>query len=346
MSGGDVTITAAGRISANNFLPGSAFVNMQGTDIALTSGTDATLGAQRFIALGFGAGRGNLTATSGPININAGTSFGGCFAECYQGDVLANASDITINAGTFFATSGDVRAPAGNITINTGPTGLFIGDFANSRSSQVKAGMNLTVNAGQITLQGGSGAGTFAELRGGPGLVNITTTAGPGSTGNVIINGGSGMNAFARIFGDPDVNMTVGGAIAMNAGTGAGAFARVESASAASIEVTFPNLTSGGYMVNSAPVTSSGSSGFFAGGSPATLGENLIVTYCGSGTCTGGATSPPPELEPPPDINNPVIAALNQQVDVLADQMASVETAQSPAPEEEKKKQLPPICGK
>jgi hypothetical protein len=52
-----------------------------------------------------------------------------------------------------------------------------------------------------------------------------------------------------------------------------------------------------------------GASGFFAGGLPAVLDDNLIVTY-------GGA----------PAVNDVLVALMTQQADVLADQLKAGET--------------------
>jgi hypothetical protein len=266
-------------------------------------------------------------------------------------DINANVtagSVLTLSGGSHVRANNAVASATGTVNINNTS---FLDIIAGSSPSQLRAGTNLNVSVGEIMLQGGSAMGASAELRGGSGMVNITTTAGGGNTGNVFINGGSGDGSFARIFGDPDVNMTVGGMIVMNAGIGSGAFARVESASANSIQVTFPNLTSGGYSVNGQIVESIAPSGFFAGGSAATLGQNLLVTYCGSGTCTGGATlpPPPPPLEPPPNVIDEVVVAANQVV-VATDQIAGIlaadqlkgDQAGAGVPED-KKKELP-VC--
>jgi hypothetical protein len=46
-----------------------------------------------------------------------------------------------------------------------------------------------------------------------------------------------------------------------------------------SIHVFFPNTSTGGYTVNGVEVTSANGSGFYAGGVPAILDQNLWITY-------------------------------------------------------------------
>ena len=68
----------------------------------------------------------------------------------------------------------------------------------------------------------------------------------------------------------------------MNAGTGRGAFVAIQSASPSTIFMNFPNLITGGYAVNGVPgvvYDVPSASGFIAGGLPAILGENLIISY-------------------------------------------------------------------
>jgi hypothetical protein len=71
----------------------------------------------------------------------------------------------------------------------------------------------------------------------------------------------------------------VGGVIVMQEGSGAGATARIESVSPNSIYASFPNLATGGYTVNGQEVTSLNGSGFYAGGQPAILAQNLFIDY-------------------------------------------------------------------
>ena len=240
---------------------------------------------------------------------------------------LTASGSLTLSARSHVKVNSALASATGAVNVNNTS---FLDIIAGAGPAQLKAGTNLSVSVGEIMLQGGSGTGAFAELRGGPGTFNVTTTATPTNSGDVLINGGSGMDAFARIFGNPDVGsllapMSVGGVIQMNAGTGSGAFARIESASPTSIRVTFPNLGSGGFFVNGQGVVSSGTSGFFAGGQAATLGQNLIVTY-------GGTTTIAPPT--PPNLIDQVVVANNMNIDILSDQLRGGEAGEGTPVEE------------
>jgi len=72
------------------------------------------------------------------------------------------------------------------------------------------------------------------------------------------------------------VVLKVGGEIFMNTG------GQIYAGLPTTIYLTFPMLSSGGYTVNGVPgLVFDGSTGFFAGGSGAVLGTNLLVTYGG-----------------------------------------------------------------
>lgn len=104
--------------------------------------------------------------------------------------------------------------------------------------------------------------------------------------GDLVIQGGSAAGAAAELFGSPDIGsasapLQVGGQVIMIQGTGEGAYARVSAAVPETIYLNFPNLTSGGFTVDGQPLVSFGASGFYAGGAPAVLGRNLIISYGG-----------------------------------------------------------------
>jgi hypothetical protein len=146
------------------------------------------------------------------------------------------------------------------------------------------------------------------------------TNSGPGSfsvnTGALTINGGSGAGGYARLFGNPDVHVTVtNGAINLTAGT-AGAYAAVEAFSPTSIYVDFPNLTANGFAVNgvlSGVYDAPTATGFIAGGLPATLGTNLLVTYAGT-------------VLPPPAVSPQTVQAVQQQVNQVVQQTNQITT--------------------
>ncbi|MBI3069395.1 MAG: hypothetical protein HYY79_11120 [Betaproteobacteria bacterium] len=227
---------------------------------------------------------------------------------------MTSGGALDLSTGQHVRVSGALANAAGAVNVNA----QFLDVTASTAPALLQAGTDLSVTAGEVTVQGGSTAGASAGIRGGPGTFSVTTT------GDVLLSGGSGSGAFARLYGDPDVTLSVGGAIQMTAGTGSGAYARIESASPTSINVTFPNLGSGGYFVNGVEgVVASGDSGFFAGGTPAVLGTNLLVTY--------GQTPPAPPTPPPApsedgsidtgwstDPSNSVVAATNEAVSSIA----------------------------
>ena len=163
-----------------------------------------------------------------------------------DGDLTAG-TDLALFAGAVNISSdvNSVTAMGNTVSVAAGSLNVIAG----SAPARLVAATDLGVIAGQIMLQGGSGSGASAELRGGPGAFNVATS------GNVLLNGGSGNNAYALIYGNPDVGsllspMSVGGVIQMNTGTGPGAYARMESASATSIFVDFTSVPNGGYFVN------------------------------------------------------------------------------------------------
>ncbi len=90
------------------------------------------------------------------------------------------------------------------------------------------------------------------------------------------------------IYGNPDIKLSAGNASVLGSGginiDDPGS--RIEAASANSIYISFPGLSSGGFFVNGTPDLvwdPTTGTGFFAGGVPAILGVNLKIDYGASG---------------------------------------------------------------
>jgi filamentous hemagglutinin family protein len=256
---------------------------------------------------GFGAtGQLALAAPGGFVNIGnplslAGSAsfFGGAGINVTAPVTAASVGMVTagtarVSSATVQATNGAISVAAGQVEVTGGsaPAGLL-----------AAAGLNV-VTTGDIVLQGGSAAGAHAELNAGNGPLAVSAQR------NLKLAGGSGTDAHALVIGDPDVGskaapVKVGGLITMDTGSGAGAYARIESVSASSIFVAFPNLATGGYAVDGIEAVTVGNSGFYAGGSPAILDQNLFITY---GVPASALVDP-----------NAVLTALNRSTELLGD---------------------------
>jgi len=247
---------------------------------------------------GFGITNGEFQQASGDLMVPSNASYSGVVRYVAQsGDLivpgLVNASgfDITLDASS----NGSVKVLGGGSVSGAsvsllGNNGIIIGETTSSLPASVQATTLLEIaTSGSFKLLGGSGPGAYAAASSNGAL---TVDA----SGDVILTGGSGSGTFAHLLGNPDVVLaTVGGAVRLDAGSGAGSYAAIESVSPSSVYATFPNLASGGYFVNGvegAVYDAATGTGFIAGGSPAVLASNLLVTY--------GLTAPP--LPPPVEV--------------------------------------------
>jgi hypothetical protein len=219
---------------------------------------------------------GNLSlASGGVLTMAAAQSAGGALS-------LNGTSGIELNAG--FTTTGSLNlSSAGAINVNgavvQSGTGMVINAgslniLGSAAPAALIAGSTLdgTVT-GDVHLTGGSGSGASARLKNLGGSFSLKTG------GDLELAGGTGSGAFAHLLGNPDTLLNVGGKIEFTSGATAAEYARIESQSPTSIKLTFPSLGSGGYTVNGAGVVASGGTGFYAGGAPAVLGTNLLITY-------------------------------------------------------------------
>jgi hypothetical protein len=280
--------TSAG-LSATNTVGGDIVLTQPSGNLVLGTG-GATLSNVPSAGYVIGAG-GNITLngsvpSTGNMTLAAGNNINVASAYSTTGSVAFTAAN-SINVSSNMTAGGNMAlvAPTAISIVDAiasaagavSATGGALNITATTTPTKLKAGTNTTVGTASVMVQGGSGAGASAELTGGPGTFNVTTS------GNVTVNGGSGIGAFARIIGNPDFNpLTVGGLLNMTTGTGSSATATIESVSPFSIHVNFPLLLNGGYFVNGVgnvirdPVTGSG---FVAGGLTAILNTNLFINY-------------------------------------------------------------------
>jgi hypothetical protein len=214
----------------------------------------------------------------------------------------------------FVSAGGDLvmNAQAGNLDIVAdGGEGFSIGVNGNN---VVLAGANVNI---------GSASAPFATLVSANNLLSVTTP------GNVTVTAGTGVGADAVLLGGVDVTMSAGGTVQLNGNMTSGSAAKIEAGSPRTINLTFPLISADGFSVNGVANAivddvSNPVSGFFVQGSPAILDQNMFVTY-------GNI---------PPFIDN-LVASMNTQVDVLADQLKAGDTGES----EDEKKKLPFCSG-
>ncbi len=305
----NTTIGGTGTLQVLGSGPVAKFTNVSAPTATLKLGSGGTVliinGASVFGALdaagfgsGFGITNGEFQQASGDLMVPSNASYSGVVRYVAQsGDLivpgLVNASgfDITLDASS----NGSVKVLGGGSVSGAsvsllGNNGIIIGETTSSLPASVQATTLLEIaTSGSFKLLGGSGPGAYAAASSNGAL---TVDA----SGDVILTGGSGSGTFAHLLGNPDVVLaTVGGAVRLDAGSGAGSYAAIESVSPSSVYATFPNLASGGYFVNGvegAVYDAATGTGFIAGGSPAVLASNLLVTY--------GLTAPP--LPPPVEV--------------------------------------------
>ena len=197
---------------------------------------------------------------------------------------LSRAGSITLQA-TEVQVTDTIITSQGTVTINA--TKLMVTSGSEATTIGGNSGTVLNIGSGGVTIRGGNlgldgPSGTSATL-GTSGMCTGTIA------GDLIITGGSAAGASAQLVGAPDIGsaaspLRIGGQVIMTTGTGEGAFARVAADRPETIYLNFPNLSSGGYTVDGQPAVFGGTSGFYAGGVPAILGRNLIVTYGGPET--------------------------------------------------------------
>lgn len=285
VAGGNISVNAGGHIALNSAGPGlgtGIFTLDTVTLSTLTPGKTITEGADSIIradSLGVGAngdislvGANQIAIFSGGTGLGGDLSFNNASpALTVPGINLAGGGALTLNqAGNLFLTG---SVTSGAQTINASGD-LTVAPFSGPGMSVFAAGPQ-TINAGgTLTVQGGSGVDASA----------VVTASGPTNVtvGNdLILAGGSGQNAQALLFSNSDINLTIGGALRLNAGSGDNAWARVQTATHDSmINISFPNLSSGGYFVNDIEgALRRGLTGILSGSGVAVPDQTLDITY-------------------------------------------------------------------
>lgn len=168
-------------------------------------------------------------------------------------------------------------------------------------------GANISMNDGNVYGAGG----ILVNARGDLSLINESNLVGGGIAD--ITTGGNVLVDQSRILGNPDVVMKVGGVIDINGTMSVGG--RIEAFSPSTIHLDFTGLTSGGFSINGIPgvvYDPLTNTGFFANGSPASIGNGLIVTYSGTTTTLSpptdtlivamGSSTKPPDPEKDKDV--------------------------------------------
>jgi filamentous hemagglutinin family protein len=268
------------------------------------------------LALAFGAfGGSNLKVQSTGALTTSGAALNA------SGSISLVGNGVAIGQGLAAAGNFHLDAGAGNLSISgSGASGanvllignnIDIGNAAAASPTTVSAGNAMTITAlGNLTVQGGSAAGASAAVDSVAGNTTVTTG------GNVLVRGGSGAGAYGSLVGGPELFMTVGGNVRMDVGAGAGAYGQIASTSPNSIQLHFPNLGVGGYFVNGVEYTvydALSASGFLAGGVPAILGNNLLITY--------GLSAPTSLLPPLVQTTTTLVEGLLQTTGALTNTM-------------------------
>jgi len=156
---------------------------------------------------------------------------------------------------------------------------------------QDAAGSLALTQQGNLVIQGNVVSGSQAIVATGDVLISPAGPAGIAvraagtqsiqSGGDTIIQGGACPNAFALVSSADDIALTVGGVLHLNRGGAPRAWARLQTENQGSrIGLRFPNLSSGGWLVNGIEgALRRGKSGFFSGFGVAVPGQSLQVTY-------------------------------------------------------------------
>jgi filamentous hemagglutinin family protein len=274
-----------GSIAVSSLIVNQSFSQSAGTITGISGNVELNQASGNLAVKNASAyGRFKAVAASGDLALTGASvsSANGPVELFASGNVLINGSSV--NAGSLSPSNLQIAAAGGGVTIqnatvnaaNNGQidivaaTGIDV--FSSSAATMVSGGNVTLTSGGNVYLVGGSGAGQSAVVNG---SVNTTVNA----SGDVSLTGGAGANALTKIYGGNDVFMTVGGMIYLDNGTGSGSTAVIESGSVNSIHLSFTNLGSGGFFFNG---VEGATGGFIAGGVPAVLGGNLLVTYGGT----------------------------------------------------------------
>jgi hypothetical protein len=264
-NGGDsvVILSSAGGINLSNSLAGGSAGNVNGGGGAASDrGGAASLtmlaGGNILIEGGEGSARGG----SAPPGASGGDAVVQIAAG---GNILIEGGEGSANIRTH-AMSGGLSSVA---VAAVGTLSLYGADVYSDGLTGL-GGANIVVEFSQV--RGGTGVQVDAS-----GSLSVSN-ASVYSNGNAKITTGGNLlvENDGLIAGFPDVLLKVGGEIFINTG------GQIHAGMPSTIYLTFPMLESGGYTVNGIPgLVFDGTTGFFAGGSGAVLGTNLLVTYGG-----------------------------------------------------------------
>jgi filamentous hemagglutinin family protein len=331
-NGGGASVTlSAGAITVNaGFI--SASGGIAGFGGCGSSGCGA-MGAGAAGTVVLAASAGNITVQGSSLNADGAEGATAAVNLIAAGDIMVTSSGIHAFGGCCGPTGGDALvglAAGGNITVDGGEGLLALGG-----SGAVNGGagtVTLAANGGSITVlntpfsiraQGGFGA-----VNGGSAAISMTALSGMTFDNSTVEatgypfsgpqNGGSGLVTLNAMSGT--INLTNGTKVGAVGGTG------TVTSGTGLITLMFSGRTIGGYFIDGVeslivddPL--SPTTGFFVNGVPAILNTNLITIYSG---------------EIP--FVDPLVASMNQQADVLADQLKAGDTGEG---ENKEKKKLP-----
>lgn len=264
-NGGDAVIilSSAGGISLYQ-----AQIEATGGDVGGSGGASDRGGAAGVTMLASGnilieGGEGAAWGGGGPVGGDAAVNV------VAGGNIQIEGGEAFINLLAY--SSGGVPGNASAVASSGG--NLMIASAAEIYTSGLAGlgGANITVDDSNIW----GGTGTQIDASGSLTVTNSGSVVGGGNA-NITTGGNVLVENNGLIAGYPDVMMKVGGEVFINTG------GQIHAGMPSTIYLTFPMLTSGGFTVNGIPgLVFDGSTGFFAGGSGAILGTNLLVTYGG-----------------------------------------------------------------
>jgi hypothetical protein len=276
-------------------------------NVRFEAGRDILLGASAVVA-----GIGAVDALSKTAQLIAGRNIsltdpdGGASVQANGNNGSSASVILRATTGSITMEGSDVLAAGGAIaSFNGGAAGVML-----------SAGSAITLNNSIVSAVGAAG------INGGSSTATLSAGSGITISGSTVSASGGGASMGAG--GNATVTLNSGGDISLassvNALAGAGS-----PAGTARIFLTFLTTT-GNYFVNGVPGaivdTSMGrvGEGFFVDGLPAILDVNLFVT------------------KGPPAFTDVLVATMNQQADVLADQLKAGDTGES---KDKDKKKLP-----
>jgi filamentous hemagglutinin family protein len=227
----------------------------------------------------------SVTVRTNPLTSSADITLKSGTGQVTVDGTTVQATNITLSGGgvtvmpSATATASSLVSATGNLTITT-PGSVVIRGSGQTAGlfGRISAGGTVNVNAGDVSLVGGSLLNTPAEMMGGS--VNMTID------NELTLMGGGGKDAHALLFSNANFDLTIGsaigsGAIRLDAGTGSGAWAKVQTSSKnALINLFFPTLSSGGYFVNGVQGDiGKGTTGFFTDNKSAKPGTTFFTHY-------------------------------------------------------------------